>query len=424
MICPRCKTEMNDDMNYCPQCGLKIEKCPHCHQPIMPNAKFCSHCGMSINPYHQSSHIDGYYEPLQNHMTQTYQEETVDFKDIPTQKKVNKKVLIMSVVALVVISTISYAYVHSGQSIGHLISDQNEVKELPKTKLSIESTTSLTTHTGNINFNGQVYQTDTHIYMSDDQGYLIKMDKNLENRQTLLTEKTENINVVKDIIYYTNAKNELCSVSVDGKDQKVLINQAVYYVIVKDDKIYYQLDDNRKENIYVYDIKTNQSTKLNERKSYCLNVVDDLIYFTSDDGIYKIGIDGKGEEKLLDGQVANLLYQDGALYFINNAQQLQYYNIDKLQADTMLNRAVQLINMTDDYIFYLDSSHQIEKYDIKNKKSTKIYSGNYEYVYVVGDKLIVNTYNTGFQTETYKIIMDFDGNHQQRLFVDSQGNFV
>ena len=88
------------------------------------------------------------------------------------------------------------------------------------------------------------------------------MDKDLKNRQTILNESVQYVNVTKDMIYYANKDNYLCQSSLDGKDKKILINKAVYYVIVKDDKIYYQLDEDH-EALYVYDIKTKKETKLN-----------------------------------------------------------------------------------------------------------------------------------------------------------------
>ncbi|WP_081652863.1 DUF5050 domain-containing protein [Candidatus Stoquefichus massiliensis] len=311
MICPRCKTEVNDDMNFCPQCGMKIERCPHCGQPIIQGAKFCSHCGTNVQQGKQTSYMEGYYQPL-NEQDQpvSHTEETQTFQDVPVNKKINKKVIIISVAVLVIASVLSYVYIYHGPAINNNSQYNQEVRK--KEPMTIGSQTSFSTYIGNINQSGTSYQTEGKIYICDDNGYIVSMDKNLENRKTIVSESCQYLNVVGEILYYTNKDNYLCQISTEGKDQKVILNKAVYYVVIKDDKIYYQLDEEN-ESIYIYDLKTNQQTRINERKSYNLNVIDEQIYFTSDDGIYRIGINGQGEEKILSGKYYNLIYQDNSI---------------------------------------------------------------------------------------------------------------
>lgn len=428
MICPRCKKEMNDDMNFCPQCGMKVEKCPICHQPIMIGAKFCSHCGTSLNPYHQQSHIGGYYQPLsdvppqpQTHKTE---EETITFQDVHVSRKINKKVIVIAVVILVAISSLSYYYLYYGPSLNNQITQNNQKKDLPKTNITIETTTSFATHTGNINQDGHVAQSEKTIYIIDDNGYIVSMNTDLENQKTIVREQSQCLNVVGETIYYTNSKNQLCQVSTNGDNQKVLIDQAVYYVIAKEDKIYYQLDESGKEHIYVYDIQTEKASQLNERNSYCLNVLDNDIYFTSTEGIYHMGIDGKGEEKLLSDKVYNLIYQNGLLYYMTSKGEIMSYDVKSRETKTLMTRTKQLINITDQYIFYLNDTSDIVRYDISSMKTKKIYRGNMSAAYVIGDKLIINAFTTSYKEEKYKIITDFDGNEQQRLFVKDSGNYI
>lgn len=264
MICPRCKTEVNDDMNFCPQCGMKIDRCPQCGQPVIIGAKYCSHCGANIQQPTKTSRLDGYYEPLSENKHTDEPEQKEVFQDVPVNKKVNKKVIIISVSILVIASVLSYIYIYHGPSF-NLQQNQQETRKVEA--MTIGGQTSFSTYTGNINQNGTVYQTDNKIYMCDDNGYLISMDKNLENKKTLVSEACQYINVVDNTIYYTNKNNVLCQVSTDGGNQKVVLNQKVYYVVVKNNKIYYQLDEDN-ESIYVYDLKTNQATQLNKRHSY------------------------------------------------------------------------------------------------------------------------------------------------------------
>jgi uncharacterized membrane protein YvbJ len=201
MICPRCKTEINDDMNFCPQCGMKIDRCPQCGQPVITGAKYCSHCGANIQQPTKTSCLDGYYEPLSENKHTDEPEQKEVFQDVPVNKKVNKKVIVISVSILVIASVLSYIYIYHGPSF-NLQQNQQETRKVEA--MTIGGQTSFSTHTGNINQNGTVYQTDNKIYMCDDNGYLISMDKNLENKKTLVSEACQYINVVDNTIYYTN----------------------------------------------------------------------------------------------------------------------------------------------------------------------------------------------------------------------------
>ena len=85
---------------------------------------------------------------------------------------------------------------------------------------------------GNINQNGEAYFDGETLYMCNDQGYLVSMDQNLNNRQTLVTEKCQNIMIHNDKIYYTNQQNYLCEVSLDGKNQNQFITKAIYLSLI------------------------------------------------------------------------------------------------------------------------------------------------------------------------------------------------
>ena len=46
MRCPKCQFENPKGINYCGECGAKLDKlCPGCHSPNPPNFKFCGECG-------------------------------------------------------------------------------------------------------------------------------------------------------------------------------------------------------------------------------------------------------------------------------------------------------------------------------------------------------------------------------------------
>lgn len=417
MFCPRCQTEIQDDMSFCPQCGMKINKCPHCHQPVVPGASYCAYCGSELEKAPQSR-LDGYYQPLDDTYQKTQQTSYTSIHDVPVNKHVNKPLIMIITMVVALLMAGSYIYIYHGPQMTY----KQEETELKKEEIEVSTSTKNPSIIGNTNQGGFVYQSQDKIYMCDDNGYIVSMDKKFENRQTLVREKCENIIVVENVIYYTNENHAICQISIDGKDQKVLLNQAVYYLNYKDHKLYYQLDEEGKENIYVYDLKTNQQTQLNDRQSYCLNILDDCIYYTSHDGIYKMGLDGKGEEKILEGDVNSLIYHDGKLYYT-----LQYrimsYDLKTQKSETVIEEMGLLLNMTDTDIFYYSRKNDVKRYHMETKESTTVYSGNIKFLSVVGDKLLIETLDN-FNKTSYKVIMEVNGDHQQRLFISQKGDFV
>lgn len=430
MICPRCKREITDEMSYCPDCGMKIEKCQVCHQPLMNGARFCSHCGSQVNPYLNKSQIGGFYQPLgeeieprydsNNEAYQDYNYEKETYQDIEVNRNVNKKTVTIVTIVVALLMIVSYMYLYYGPSL-QLNSDKEE--QIVFNEMKIDSTLSLSSQIGNMNQGGEVFLNEDVIYICDDNGYIVQMDRKLENRKILVNEECDGLNVVDDMIYYMNKDHQLCSISTSGEDKKVILNKEIYYLVVKGDKAYYQSQGGDKERLYVYDLKTNEETRLNDRKTYNPNVLDDVIYYTSTDGIYKIGLDGKGEEKIIEGTVYNLIYQDAKLYYtLLQNKQVVCYDIASQKTEVIAENVAGLINLNQDYVFYQSYNAQVIRYDLKTKESVKVYTGKIDAGYLVGDKLILET--ASVYDDNYKIIVDFTGENQQRIFQSQDGNFI
>lgn len=417
MFCPNCQNEINEDMNYCPHCGYQIKRCPHCHSIIKEGEQYCSTCGHLLHPNEQ---IGGYYQPLFYDEDPIQDEKpTSSFKDIPVNKKVNKIFVLICAVVLAILTAISYEYIYHGPS----LNATNYQTDLPQADMVISQETNTSSQIGNINQNGLAYFDGENLYMSNDQGYLVSMDKNLDNRQTLMTQVSEYIQVYDNHLYYTDKNHYLCQASLNGEDQQTLISQAVYYVYVVNDHIYYQRDDDN-ESIYVYDLQTKQETKLNDRKSYRLNVVDQVIYYTSTDGIYRVQTDGKNDEKVLSGSYHNLIYQNGWLYYMDDEGTISCLDVENLQTDILKERAVQFLNINDQYLFYQSMDGSVVRYELSTKQEKTVYNGLVESGFIVGDKLILKTYASTYQQDSYFVIMDFDGAQQQRLFFDGSGDYI
>lgn len=414
MICPNCKKEIDDDFHYCPQCGMKIEKCSQCHQPIIKGGKYCSYCGAPLQNQYQDTSIGGYYQPLEDIHDDISTQPKSSFQKIKVSQKINKKVIGISLIVLALLTTVSYAYLKSTEN-QNIFQSQTVPEEVMEIKGDISDVSKI----GNINQSSHVAVYKDRILMIDDEGNLISMNQKLEDRQTLVKGDVEYLQVENDVIYYTDENHYICSISIDGKDQKIILNKEAYYVFVKDQKIYYQLDSDG-EKIYIYDLNTHTNHKINDRQSYHLNIINNDIYYTSTDGIYRIGIDGQGDEKLVSGKVYGLLYKDQKLYYSTSDYKIHCYDIGHQKIETIIDEKSQLMNIVDNDMFYY-SQEGLKRYNLDSQKTKTIYNGSIEYCEIVGDKLVVTI---EIREEEYRMIMDFDGVNQQRLFVNSNDQYV
>jgi class 3 adenylate cyclase/tetratricopeptide (TPR) repeat protein len=58
MRCSKCQFDNPEGINYCGECGAKLEKlCPSCHSPNPPNFKFCGECGSNLKPTQEFSDV-------------------------------------------------------------------------------------------------------------------------------------------------------------------------------------------------------------------------------------------------------------------------------------------------------------------------------------------------------------------------------
>lgn len=441
MKCPNCKSELLDDALYCAQCGMKIERCKQCNNILQADAHYCSYCGTPVNNqksdyqpinseytnrlggYYQKSdeqisneytnRLGGYYKPLNETYKETViKEETVNFNEINTDKKVNKKVIILSVIALVVSTALAGSYLLKTGGVNPFSPD-NKVET---SVLKISGDTDQYAYIGNINQGGHATLYKDRLYVCNDEGHLVSMSRLFDDRKTLTDYKVEYVQIIDDIIYFVNDKMQICTMDINGGNQSVIVNKEAYYVQVIGSKIYYQSDDEG-ERLHVFDLKTLEDKELNQRVTYEMNITDDKIYYSSTDGIYCIGINGMGEEKLSSDRGHSLILKDNKLYYSTTNYESKAIDLKTKTSEKIIDEKSSLLNMTSDYIFCY-SVTGLNKYDVKTKECTDVYSGNINFVEVVGDVLIIT------DNSNHRIVMDFNGKNQQRLFLSNEQNFV
>ena len=86
MKCPKCQFENPDEMQFCVECGSKLElKCPECGFGNLPTFKFCGKCGQNLSlpsePSPQSLSFDEKLDKIQRYLPKGLTEKILSQRD-------------------------------------------------------------------------------------------------------------------------------------------------------------------------------------------------------------------------------------------------------------------------------------------------------------------------------------------------------
>lgn len=459
MLCPRCRHEIDDDSSFCMYCGEKIIRCSNCGTVNSGDANYCTNCGTYLanrvdssynqsnyneapkkednpynKPYEESSsyeeHNSPYYEqnnssyehkdpyqeyknPYEDHDhiqdfmkdNEMYQHDHRDSVLIEEEKpkKVRWGIVIIAVLILSLATGASVAYLTFSPSINYKKDPTTNQQGNTTTTGDPTFTASKMTDTerfANLINTGSVACDGQYIYMTNDNGYLVKMTTDFKNAKVLVSSVVHYINVGTNDIYYTDASYRLCQVSKEGGDSSVLIETACYYVTYSDNKIYYQNDPDG-ESLYVYDLKTKKSTKLVNRHLYNLNIIGSKIYYSGADGVYCYDVNSKEDKLLASGKSYGVVYIDNYLFCLSTDLNLYRYSIKDNKTEAILSTSdIYSFIASDKALYYNTKGGKIYRLDLKTKETTTVFNGylsNSQDYQVIGDQLLVK-YNSHWYT--------------------------
>ena len=120
-----------------------------------------------------------------------------------------------------------------------------------------------------------------YIYGTLGNAEIIKVEAGDSKYETVYKGACDYVQVYGDRIYFTDENYTLCSVDMNGKDKKTVIDKKeMYYVyILPNDMVLYQ-DDPDGESIHMYDLKAAKDYKLTNVVSHNPIICGDHLYFT------------------------------------------------------------------------------------------------------------------------------------------------
>ena len=265
---------------------------------------------------------------------------------------------------------------------------------------------------GNIVNSGIAAKNDGSYYYINNVGCIFKFNPFSQKRVQINYDRSSNLNVIGDWIYYSNNNNygKIYKIRTDGTERTKITDDSASYISVVGDWIYYRNND---DDFKLYKVRTDGSerTRLNDESSSFINVVDGWIYYASGE-IYKIRTDGTERTQInsVDSIFINVL--DDWIYYVRNNHFLrgEIYKIRKNGTDLKIivdDNQASRINVVDDWIYYT-SKGKLHKVSIDGTEKKQLSDDISENINVVGHW--IHYYNP--HNDTYNKVR-FDGSSQQ-----------
>ncbi len=191
-----------------------------------------------------------------------------------------------------------------------------------------------------------------YIYKKDNNYSLYKKKMDNSSETKICDDCSLSINVVGDYIYYINHSN-IYKIKTDGTDKKQICQEKASRIYVVDDFICYQNMDDMK--IYILNLTDNETYKLcDDTVEYGKFIVnEDCIYYSSN-GLNKIKIDGSNKTKLTTYDCNFPTIVDNFIYYLSD-DKIYKMNLDGSNTQEIFNgHVLAWLNITNNHIYFSD----------------------------------------------------------------------
>lgn len=224
-----------------------------------------------------------------------------------------------------------------------------------KTKVTIVSekipdgnATELAYSNSNIDFDEWIY------FGNPDDNYKIYRMKTDGTDLTKITDAVyEGIKTLDEWIYYIDTNNKytpakLARIRWDGENKEILSEEDISTFCESEDYIIYIYENN------IYRMQRDGSLKIkiisSEKEINDLKIYNNIIYYSTDEGVFSVDSDGKNSNQLLVGNYEKFSISNDRIYYVNN--ELNSSNLDGSNITQLSKLNVSDIYLVDDIIYY------------------------------------------------------------------------
>ncbi len=176
--------------------------------------------------------------------------------------------------------------------------------------------------------NNSLNVSDGWVYYTNSDNKLEKVKKNGEKRQQVSDEEIAKFQISGKYIYYTTKDDDFKRMKKDGSNIEKFENGIDSFQIISDD-VYYISKANG--HLMKLNLKDNTDTEIINKKIKTFNIYGKTIYYAvnenNEHAIYKIKINGKKNQKIVDLESANVFICviGNWIYYTDKVEDSPYY---------------------------------------------------------------------------------------------------
>lgn len=286
--------------------------------------------------------------------------------------------------------------------------------------------------TGNIYNGGLFCEKDGRIYFSNDaaDGSLYVMNSDCSNIKKLHNDKTVYINVDENYVYFVRANNTrenqagnilmfyntgVFRIKQNGKDLKSITSNPGAYLTLKGNHIYFQRYDVEVGlYLYRYQIDGKEERLLLKDAVIPASVMNNALYYagySNDHNINAMDLSSFTTHPIIEGSFYYPIFMGDKIYFLNLKDKYKIYqmNQDGSEPTLLIDERCSTYNITNSgkYLYYqVDNTknNYIGRLNLETMENEKIMDGNFKQIHVTSNYVFFKDFDN---TKTY--IMPADG---------------
>lgn len=206
--------------------------------------------------------------------------------------------------------------------------------------------------------------------VSGDDFYCIPMT--LETKRVTTHQKGSNLNIIQDTLYFINQDHDNVIEMVDLKTKTTTETKyKANKMIVVGNYIYYTGKDDHSA---IHQMRTDFTENKTLTQSGCITftVTGDWLYYSTNDGIYRVPILGGEVAKVVDGYYRYFMIQDEYIYYRGADEAVYRMMLDGSDKTKVVNEQVNSFALNNHYLFYATKEGGIFKLDMENANVTQL----------------------------------------------------
>lgn len=192
-------------------------------------------------------------------------------------------------------------------------------------------------------------------------------------------------------IYYSDQKRENSLLRFDTSTQntEMLCESPCYGLVFLDNHCYYINERDKK--LYRYSIYKKNEELIIDNSVECFFIQENIIFYSTDRGIYYCTQKGEMKEEILDTSTTNLIVLGEKAFFADKENHYILTMIDIKTGEKEIFEEISPIGINTDgrYLYCSNRKHSgsIYRVDFENKTNIRIYGGSSDYLHIIDDEL-------------------------------------